>query len=235
MKVADNYNKFPVPRYEDFERCSKTTKGLDYPIETCYLKREVEKDIIFEIDDHVVIRNFKLIKSYISKSKFPDTFGIIVDSIDCKSFKEGKALVLAGNLKNNLPVNIKKTNNKKGEYLTSWTDWESIEVDGLEVRPFPVSECPAKKGFTKVQQIQIELDNYKKNGEKITFPMFAYIYKEKGTVNGSATIYCENDSVSISPQIVDLKKKFLYDTYAGLADWEGSYLGFFKGLLSKHC
>ena len=49
LNVADNYNKYPVPRYEDFERCSKITKGLDYPIETCYLKREVEKNIIFEI------------------------------------------------------------------------------------------------------------------------------------------------------------------------------------------
>lgn len=235
LNVADNYNKYPVPRYEDFERCSKITKGLDYPIETCYLKREVEKDIIFEIDDQVVIRNFKLIKSYISKSKSPDTFGIIVKSIDCKSFKEGRSLVLAGNLKNNLPVNIKKTNNKKGEYLTSWTDWEGVEVDGVEISPFPVRECPLKKGFTKVDNIQIDLNNYKKNGEKITFPMFAYIEKEKGTVNGSATIYCENDSVSISPRIVDLKKQFLYDRLSPLQGGEGTSLGFFRDLISKHC
>ena len=62
------------------------------------------------IDDQVVITDIRLKKSYISKSKSPDTFSIIVKSIYCKKFKKGRNLVLAVNLKNNLPVNIKKTN-----------------------------------------------------------------------------------------------------------------------------
>ena len=108
----------------------------------------------------------------------------------------------------------------------------------IPLNPFPVSKCPLKEGFTKVVNIQMDFDNSKSNNNVFTFPMFAYSEKDKGTIEGDVKIYCENNSVSISPKFIDLNEEFKFDRMARNATGSrnpNKYLTQFENIIGKYC
>ena len=238
------FRSMPEVKYDDFQKCiksdlNKRLKRKDLPVEKCRLNKDLKKDYLLrEIDNHVVIRRIDLSKFQSSKSEIPDNFVIYAKSIDCKNFKEGLIPVLQGDIKNNLPVNVKKPLNKKGEFVTFWSDWKTDYMGDIPLNPFPVSKCPLKEGFTKVVNIQMDFDNSKSNNNVFTFPMFAYSEKDKGTIEGDVKIYCENNSVSISPKFIDLNEEFKFDRMARNATGSrnpNKYLTQFENIIGKYC
>ena len=238
------FRSIPEVRYEDFQKCissdsNKRLKRTDLAVENCLLNKDLKKDYLSrEIDDGVVIRKINLSKFQSSKSKIPDSFVVFAKSIDCKNFKEGLMPVLKGEIQNNLPVNVKKPFNKKGEYVTFWSDWKTDYIGEAPLNPFPVSKCPLKEGYTKVVDIQLDFNNSIINNNVFTFPMFAYSEKRKGTVEGDMKIFCENNSVAISPKIIDLTMEFQIERATRNVTGKknpGRYLTQVENIIGKYC
>ena len=243
-KGEKTFRSMPEVRYEDFQKCivsefNKRFKRTDLAVENCQLNKDLKKDYLSrEIDDRVVIREIYLSKFQSSKSKIPDSFVVFAESIDCKNFKEGLMPVLKGEIQNNLPVDVKKPFNKKGEYVTFWSDWKTDYIGEAPLNPFPVSKCPLKEGYTKVVDIQLDFNNSKKDSNILTFPMFAYSEKNKGTVEGNVKIRCENNTVSISPKILDLRQEFRHEGITRKATgtrYPDMYLTQFEDIIGKYC
>ena len=243
-KGEKTFSSMPEVRYEDFQKCivsdfNKRLKRTDLAVENCQLNKDLKKDYLLrEIDDRVVIREINLSKFQSSKSKIPDSFVVFAKSIDCKNFKDGLMPVLKGEIQNNLPVDVEKPFNKKGEYVTFWSDWKTDYIGEAPLNPFPVSKCPLKEGYTKVVDIQLDFNNSIINNNVFTFPMFAYSEKRKGTVEGDVKIFCENNSVAISPEIIDLNQQFQFDRMARNATGSrnpNKYLTQFENIIGKYC